>query len=368
MKSLKIGISARGLNSYFSGPREYIEGFISAFTRLATPHQVHLYYNTGKFTGRYPLAIERVLPETHHLVWDHIQFPLALARDNIDLAIYPKGAIALLSPCRSAPIILDMGYFHPKLNAYKLPDTIYQRALLRYSARRAWGVFTISQHTADDVVRLIGIPRSKVQNIYGGVYDHFAPVTDSTILQSVSERYNLQKPFIFYPTSISPRKNIDRVLDAFERIQEIIPHHLYFTGKISWKSPSTEKRLEGPLSARVHRLGSVAPEDMPALYTLADFTIYPSLFEGLGIPLLEAFKCGSPVLTSDQSCLPEVAGDAALIVDGYDTTSIANGVIRMAQDGNLRAGLRQKGFERVKKFSWENTAQTALDWINSHWG
>lgn len=367
MKSLKIGISARGLNSYFSGPREYIEGFVKAFVKLAAPHQVHLYYNTDKFIGRYPQAVERVLPESHYLVWDHIKFPGALARDGIDLAIYPKGAIALYSPCRAASIVLDMGYFYPKLNAYKLLDTLYQRTLLKYSARHAWGVFTISQHTADDVVRLIGVPQSKVQNIYGGVYEHFAPVTDKSALRSVLERYNIRVPFMFYPTSISPRKNIERVLDAFEQVQEEIPHHLYFTGKVSWKSSATEERLNGPLSARVHRLGSVAQEDMPAIYSLADFTIYPSLFEGLGIPLLEAFQCGSPALTSDQSCLPEVAGDAALIVDGYDAASIADGMKRLAQDAKLRAELRQKGFERVKKFSWENTAQTALDWINSHW-
>lgn len=367
MKPIRIGISARGLNSHFSGPREYIEGFVNAFVKLAAPHQVYLYYNTDKFMGSRLQAVERVLPEAHYLFWDHFKFPKALAQDGIDLAIYPKGAIALLSPCRAVSIILDMGYFYPELNAYKLLDTLYQRALLKYSAKRAWGVFTISEHTANDVVRLIGTPASKIQNIYGGVHEYFAPVTDPVQLQVVRERHQLQTPFMFYPTSISPRKNIDRVLDAFERIQTVIPHHLYFTGKVSWKSSDAEQRIEGPLSARVHRLGSVAPEDMPALYSLADFTIYPSLFEGLGIPLLEAFKCGSPALTSDQSCLPEVAGDAALLVEGYNTASIAEGMKRMAQDANLRAELRLKGFERVKKFSWENTAQTALDWINQHW-
>jgi len=367
LKSLKIGISARGLNSYFSGPREYIDGFVDAFSRMAAPHQVYLYYNTDKFAGRYPHVSERVLPDANYLVWDHIKFPKALVHDGIDLAIFPKGAIAIFSPCRAMPIILDMGYFYPELNAYKWLDTIYQRILLRYSAKRAWGVLAISQHTANDVVRLIGVPPSKVHNIYGGFHEYFAPVTDQQVLEAIRQKYNIQSPFMFYPTSISPRKNIDRVLDAFEQIQMEIPHHLYFTGKISWKSPAAEKRLEGPLSARVHRLGSVAPEDMPALYSLADFTIYPSLFEGLGIPLLEAFRCGSPVLTSDQSCLPEVAGGAALIVDGYNTTSIASGIKRLALDADLRLELRKKGFERVKLFSWEQTARSALDWINARW-
>lgn len=367
MESLKIGISARGLNSYFSGPREYIDGFVGALSRMAAPHQVYLYYNTDKFAGRYPHVVDRVLPDSHYLIWDHIKFPRALARDDIDIAIYPKGAIALFNPCRAVPIILDMGYFYPELNAYKWLDTVYQRIMLRYSARRAWGVLAISQHTADDVVRLIGVPPSKVQNIYGGFHEYFAPITDQTMLNTIRQKYDIQLPFMFYPTSISPRKNIDRVLDAFEQIQAEIPHHLYFTGKISWNSPVAEKRLKGPLSARVHRLGSVLPEDMPAFYSLADFTIYPSLFEGLGIPLLEAFRCGSPVLTSDQSCLPEVAGNAALIVEGYNTASIADGIKKLALNTNLRLELRKKGFERVKRFGWEQTAKTALDWINARW-
>jgi glycosyltransferase involved in cell wall biosynthesis len=364
---LRIGIAARGLNSYFSGPREYIEGFVGAFVRQAAPCQVYLYYNTDEFVGRYPQAVERVVPRVSDLFWDHLLLPHALRRDNIDLAIFPKGTIPLVQPCRSIPIALDMGYFYPELNAYKVLNTIYMRSALRYSAKQAWGVFTISQTTANDVIRLFGVAPERVQNIYGGVYAHYQPVVDVDILESVRKRYGLETPFMFYPTSISPRKNIDRALDAFEQIQDQVPHHLYFTGKVAWKSSTTEERLRGPISARVHRLGSVRYEDMPALYSLADFTIYPSLFEGLGLPVLEAFKCGSPVMTSDQSCLPEVAGDSALIVEGYNTQSIAQGMLRLAEDKELRQLLRQRGFQRVKMFTWENTVRAALGWIDSHW-
>lgn len=364
---LRIGIAARGLKSYFSGPREYIEGFVGTFVRQATPHQVYLYYNTDEFVSRYPQAVERALPPAHDLFWDHLLLPYALRRDNIDLVIFPKGTISLVLPCRAIPIVLDMGYFYPELNAYKTLNTLYMRLALRYSAKRAWGIFTISQATATDVIRLLGIAPERVQNIYGGVHDHYQPVTAPAILESVRIRYGLETPFIFYPTSISPRKNIDRVLNAFEQVQDKIPHHLYFTGKAAWRSSATEEYLRGPISTRVHRLGSVAPEDMPSLYSLADFTIYPSLFEGLGLPVLEAFKCGSPVMTSDQSCLPEIAGDAALIVESYNVQSIAQGMLRMGQDKKLRRLLRRRGFERVKMFTWENTVRVALNWINSHW-
>jgi glycosyltransferase involved in cell wall biosynthesis len=367
MKSLRIGISARGLNSPASGPREYIEGFVSAFVGQAAPHQVHLYYNTEKFLGMNPLAIERVLPNAHYLLWDQILLPYAFHRDDIDLAILPKGTIPFIRPCRAMPIILDMGYFYPELNAYKTINTLYMRAAMRFAAKSAWGIFTISQHTRDDVVKLLDIPQERLKNIYGGVNDHYMPIADPTALEGACARYGLELPFIFYPTTISPRKNIDRVLDAFEQIQQQIPHHLYLTGNITWKSSATEERLRGPISNRVHRLGLVAKEDMPAIYSLAEFTIYPSLLEGLGLPVLEAFKCGSPVLVSNQSCLPEITAAAAHIVDGYDVASIASGILKMARDGGLRSTLRQRGFERVRTFTWENTARTAIDWINARW-
>lgn len=142
-----------------------------------------------------------------------------------------------------------------------------------------------------------------------------------------------------------------------------IPHHLYFTGGVSWNSDKVIQRLSGPISERVHQLGKVPFEDMAALYTLAEFTIYPSLFEGLGLPVLEAFQCGSPVITSGETSLPEITGDAALIVNAYSTESIAAGLFRLATDAGLRSELRRSGFDRAKLFTWKQTVSQALDHI-----
>ena len=366
-KKTRIAISARGLNADFSGPQSYIDGFIRAFSEMAGEHDVYVYYNSAQFAGHIPKVKEKILPKTHNLIWDHLILPRALKKDKIDVAIFPKGTIPLISSSKNIPIMLDMGYFFPKLNAYKKADTLYMRAGIRYAAKHSWGVFAISQHTANDVIRLFKIPKEKILNISGGVdSEMFHPERDENILSAVRQNYKLEMPFIFYPTSISPRKNIVRVLDAFEKIQKKIPHHLYFTGKLSWNCLETEKRLAGAISARVHRLGSVPLKDMSALYSLSAFTIYPSLFEGLGLPLLEAFLCESPVLTSDQTSLPEVAGDAALIVSAYDTDAIAKGMLRLAEDENLRQSLVKKGKERAKLFTWKITVKRSLDWINQH--
>ena len=224
---LKIAIAARGLNAPPSGPRFYIENFTRAFVRAAAEHQVFVYYNTPELAGTYPEAQERILPKLPNLLWDHFALPLTLRKDGIEVAIYPKGTISVVSPARSIPIMLDLGYFYPQINAYKKLDTLYMRAALRFAARRAWGVFAISQYTANDVSRRFRVPRRKVQTIYGGANRQlFAPVRAADRLKAVERRYNLQRPYIFYPTSISPRKNINRLLDAFERIQAKIPHHL----------------------------------------------------------------------------------------------------------------------------------------------
>jgi glycosyltransferase involved in cell wall biosynthesis len=366
---LKIAIAARGLYSHFGGPNEYIQGFVSEFVKQsADQHEIFLYYNTPVLLGRFPKAIERALPFADYLIWDHLVMPRQLRRDGIDLAIYPKSSIPLWSPCRSAAIMLDLGYFYPELNAYKTLNTIYMRMVMRHTARKAWAIFAISEFTRQDVIRILGASPGNVKTIHGAASTRFRPVTDQATLKRVSEKYGLVVPYIFYPASLSPRKNFPRLLDAFESVLERLPHHLYFTGNIAWKTNDTIRRLKGPLSARVHRLGSVPPEDMPALYTLAQFVIYPSLFEGLGLPVLEAFQCGTPIIISNRSCLPEVAGDAALLIDPYSVESIEKGILRLAADGALRENLRRAGSARIQEFTWEKTVKVVLDWIESRWG
>jgi len=283
------------------------------------------------------------------------------------LVLYTKNTRSLLVPGRSLLIVYDLGYFYPELHAYRPVDTHYMKAMLRYSARRAWGIFTISESTRQDVIRLLGVGPGKVVSILGDATEEFAPISDQIALQRVQQKYGLQQPFIFYPTDISPRKNIDRLLDAFEQVQDRIPHHLYLTGARSWNVNDLMKRLQGTGLPRVHLLGKVAAEDMPVLYSLADFSVYVSLFEGLGLPVLEAFRCGSPLLASTQTSISELTGEAAYLVNGYETEEIATGLLSLAQEESLKEKLRSAGFLRAQEFSWEKTVAKAVGWIEKHW-
>lgn len=357
MKPLRISIAARGLTEGYSGVNELIQGMTAAFMENYPEWEIYLYYNSPEALGRFPKAHERVLKSRSRLWWDYVLLPPALRRDKIDIAIFPKGPIPWFTPRRSVSMILDLGYFYPDLRAYKMLDTWYMRLALPLAARRAWKVFTISEYTRQDVLRLFKVPPEKV------ITTHLAPstghgrVTDERKLEDVRQRYHLVRPFIFYPTSFSPRKNVERLLEAFRSVSDQIPHHLYLTGRQTWRKNEIMERLTGTLSERVHLLGSVPSDDMPAIYTLADFTVYVSLFEGFGLPVVEAFRCGSPVMISDLTSLPEVAGDAALVVEGYNTESIRQGLLRLARDESLRRELVARGYQRAVDFTWERTVR-----------
>jgi glycosyltransferase involved in cell wall biosynthesis len=363
MKRLRIGISARGLNSFASGPNEYIAGLTGEMVRQAAEkHDIFIYYNTSRLAGRFSTANERVVLGDNTFVWDHLLLPFALLHDQLDVVIYPKGTIPFWSPADRALIILDLGYFYPELNAYKPALTLYTRAAMKFAVRQSAVIFTISEFTRKDTIRLLNVKPERVVNIYGAASERYQRATGDSQLEAVRKKYNLPDPFIFYPTNLSPRKNFPRLLEAFESVLEKIPHHLYFTGRMGWNTEGLDKQLER-LSARVHRMGEFPVEDMAAIYSLAQFTVYPSLFEGLGLPILEAFQCGTPVLASNQSSIPEVAGDAALIVDAYSVASIAQGILKMASDADLRQRLVVAGYEQAKKFTWEKSVKTLLDAI-----
>lgn len=366
MKRLRIGISARGLNSFASGPNEYIAGLTGEMVRQAAEkHDIFIYYNTSRLVGRFTAANERVVPGDNAFIWDHLLLPLTLLRDHLDVVIYPKGTIPFWSPAGRAPIMLDLGYFYPELNAYKPATTLYTRMAMKFAARQSAMIFTISEFTRQDTIRLLKVDSSRVYNIYGAASERYQRVTDASQLEAVRKKYNLREPFIFYPTNLSPRKNFPRLLEAFESVQEKIHHHLYFTGRMGWNTEGLDKQLEC-LSARVHRMGEFPIDDMAAIYSLAQFTVYPSLFEGLGLPILESFQCGTPVLASNQSSIPEVAGNAALIVDAYNVASIAQGILELASDADLRQRLVSAGYEQVKKFAWEKSVKTLLDAVEAN--
>ena len=353
---VKIAIAARGLTSEHKGPNELIYGLIQGLLKYWSSIDLHIYYDNCVKTTIFPDATEHMLPVKNRLLWDHVLFPLAAKKHSIDFVIFPKGPVPLWNPYSFGAFILDLGYFHREIQAYKTLDTWYMKFILPYAVKKADVVWTISHHTRKDVIEILGVNPDKVHVAYLAPNDRYSRIKDANLLENVARKYLLRFPFIFYPTSISPRKNIERLLRAFKKVQHKIPHHLYLTGGIGWNNEEVVDMLrDRVLSQRVHLLGKVEPDEMPVLYTLSDFTTYVSLFEGFGLPVIEAFRCGSPVLISDQTSLPEIAQNAALMVDAYDENSIAQGLYEMATNADLRKRLVLLGYEQANQFTWEKT-------------
>jgi glycosyltransferase involved in cell wall biosynthesis len=257
------------------------------------------------------------------------------------------------SSCKRILTVHDMAWT-------RYPDAI-QAPMLRILSglaehvESADRVLVVSEATKQDLIRHCRVDSRKVRVIYNGVSERFRPLTES--LDSVRLRYNLPERFVLFVGTVEPRKNLARLVEAFDRVGRKIEHSLVVVGAKGWKtSPIYREISRSPLRDRIHVAGFVADGDLPAVYNLADAFVYPSLYEGFGIPVVEAMACGIPVVTSDVSALPEVAGDAALLVDPFDSGALAEALERIVHDEPLRDSLRSKGIERARRFSWDTSA------------
>ena len=190
----------------------------------------------------------------------------------------------------------------------------------------------------------------------------FQPLTESEV-QTVLERLGINFPYILFVGSLEPRKNILRLLEAYDQILDWSSRwHLVVVGARNiWKSEPLGKFIEDRnMQSRVHCPGYISDDELPALYNGADLFVFPSLYEGFGLPVLESMACGTPVVTSNTSSLPEVAGDAALLVDSYNVEEIAGAMQLLLSDAEFASDLRSRGLERAKKFTWEKTASQTI--------
>jgi glycosyltransferase involved in cell wall biosynthesis len=267
-----------------------------------------------------------------------------------------------LAPCgyRRVVTIHDLTFF---LLPERYPTTrrLYFQTMTRLSARVADAVIVPSEAVKGDVMRILGLPPERLFVIPEAAAPAFHP-QDAVAIEAVRRRYGLEGPFLLSVGSLEPGKNRERLLQAFARLRaQGLKHTLVVAGQRAWRYEG-----EAPLARRlgladsVRFLGHVPQADLPALYSAADVFVFPSLYEGFGLPALEALACGTPVVASNVSALPEVVGDAALQVSPLDVEALADAMERLLRDDRLRSDLRERGLERARQFSWEKAArQTA---------
>lgn len=251
--------------------------------------------------------------------------------------------------------------FYPQ---YHLPlNRWFLTLMLPKFMRRADAIIAVSENTRRDVTRLMQIPRDKITVIYEGVGREFTPVPDSETLARARDKFKLPARFILFLGTIEPRKNLTALFDAYaallKREPDLAP--LVVAGRKGWLyEPILKRARDLGISERVHLLGWVDSSDAPALYRLARVFVFPSLYEGFGLPPLEAMACGTPVVCSNASSLPEVVGDAGIPVDPHDTGALAQAIARVLADDALRADLSARGLVQAGKFTWERAARETL--------
>jgi glycosyltransferase involved in cell wall biosynthesis len=293
--------------------------------------------------------------------WHKLKLPVPVERiaGEADIFHSPDFTLPPLGRAAGVVTIHDLSFLKlpecadPGLRAYLTERT-------PPSVARATRVLADSENTRRDVIELLKTPPEKVTVVYGGVEPRFRPIRDIDYLNRVRDRYHLPELFVLFVGTIEPRKNLGHLIAAYAQMrrQTGLPHQLVISGSRGWLYEDIFKKVESEgLSEDVIFPGFVEDQDLPALYTLADLFAFPSLYEGFGLPPLEAMACGTPVVASNNSSLPEVLGPAAILVDADDLDGLADAMARVLGDATLRIRLADMGRAQASRFTWGAAAR-----------
>jgi glycosyltransferase involved in cell wall biosynthesis len=292
------------------------------------------------------------------LAWEQVGLPRRVRAERLDVLHSPHYTMPLRHAARSVVTFCDMTFLlHPEL--HQSIKRAYFPAMMRWSARNADQLITISKSTRNDLVRLWDVEASRVTPIPLAAGVEYRPASRD-VVAATCHRLGLRPGgYILYVGVLEPRKNVDRLIAAFglagERLQGL---DLVIAGKRGWMDQEIFAQVQAlGLTQRVRFTGYVAQEELPGLYGGARLFAYPSRYEGFGLPVLEAMRCGVPVVTTNVSSMPEVAGDAGLLVSPDDVAGLADAMARLAADPVLAADLGRRGQERAAEFSWERCAR-----------
>jgi glycosyltransferase involved in cell wall biosynthesis len=365
--SLNIGIIYGGISEQKAGMDHYLHQVLLTMKRQAPEHRYVLIDHR-----RYPISFKE---QFEQIILDLPRSPARVSRWNLqvvprvlsqfDLVFSPGlyGPVRIPKGVASVMVVHDLTRFlFPEFFNFNVMQKVLDRFAYPAMLRRYDHLLTVSKTTRQDLMTLFKVPKEKITVAYHGAEEAFQPVNPQDAEQSLGQSHNIRKPFILFLGTLEPRKNILTLIKAFTGIKDQIPHDLVLVGQKGWKWEPIFKEMERPdLKERVHWVGYVSDQERVFFYNAADFLAYPSRYEGFGMPLLEAMQCGCPVITSRVSSMPEVIGDAGLLIDPQRVEDVQGAMLRLVQEPGLREKLRVAGFEQAKKFSWETSAKITLE-------
>jgi glycosyltransferase involved in cell wall biosynthesis len=298
-------------------------------------------------------------PSPNYSLREQIHVPWVLRRERPDVYHAPHYVLPPAVQCRSVVTIHDC--IHLMFPQY-LPNRAayaYARTAMWAAARRSDRILTVSEASKRDILQLFNVKPEKIVVVYNAIDEHFSAAPSEDHVRRIRERYQLDHKFVLYVGNIKPHKNLVRLIEAFSQLRRSHDDlKLLIIGDEISKLPALRRAVHRhKLHKHVRFLGYLKDDTLTVLYRLASVFVFPSLYEGFGLPPLEAMASGTPVVTSNVSSLPEVTGDAAVLVDPYDVDSIANGMRRVLDDPQFAEELRLKGIKRAREFSWERSVE-----------
>jgi glycosyltransferase involved in cell wall biosynthesis len=356
---VRIAIDARKLRDYGIGT--YIRNLVRHLARIDTTTDYVLIVQPADIEIGAELGPNfRAVPDwsKSYSIREQFTIPLDLRREGVDLFHAPHYVLPPLTPCKSIVTIHDC--IHLRFPQY-LPNRlgyVYARSSLWVATHRATRVLTVSETSKRDILRYFRVPESKIDVIYNAIDERLGGAPTDEEVAQVRERYQLNEPFVLYAGNIKPHKNLERLIEAFHTLRRGGLEHvkLLIIGDEVSKYATLRRAVHRyKLHKHVRFFGFVPDKTLASLYRLASVFVFPSLYEGFGFPPLEAMAAGTPVITSNVSSLPEVVGDAALLIDPYAPDEIAHAMRRVLTEPGLSEDLRVRGLARVKEFSWDRS-------------
>ncbi len=350
----------------------YSRNLVKELLAIDSENEYVLFYASDQNLGKHahhPNVTECVIKGSGKLWWDQVSMPLACRKYKIDLLFNPKFTISLLAPCKTAMVFHGADWFIPEhAQYYDKWDVRYIKLMMPWYCKKCTFILSVSEITTDNFNRFLDLPEGKVITTYFGPAKHFRRIEDTDALKKVKDKYKLPDQFIFSLSGYDrgTRKNIDKLLEAYHLFHGKAPHKLVLGGRDCYKFKKDYNVPDDGWGADILFPDWIDQEDLPAIYSQATVYLYPSNVEAFPIPLTESLACGTPIITSDQNGLREIAGDAARFVNADDPASIAAAIEEVVTSPEIQQKLSAAGLERSKTFGWDQCARKTLDIINRH--
>lgn len=297
-----------------------------------------------------------------NILWHQFIYPLRLLKIKTDISYIPNVTLLIWKACPTVVVIHDLIEFNVPKKFSRL-RMFYRHVAVPQTVRRADYIITVSENSKKDIVKYCKVKPEKIKVVYNGVDKRFRPM-NKNVFSKVLQKYSMDSPYILYTGTIDhPGKNSISLVRAFRKVADRHPNYkLVFVGKPGFGYDHVINEIESlKLKDRTLMLGYVPDDDLVGIYNGASAFAFLSLYEGFGLPLIEAMACGTPVIAANSSCLPEIVGEAGFIVEPYDVLKIAEYLETLIVNKSLRNEIIQKGFEQAEKFSWEKAAEETLE-------